>query len=295
MSSSKVSCGQDFGIGGPFVATCLAHLVGAILLSAFVEEAKQHSDEDIPKGTSDDDEDWQMEMSGIGGMAGFWSLKVLKWQRCGTETSSDTATIAYVVCLKEQFYSVLTSLYKWVSYLFSFSLSLMESRCGNLDLYGSPRSASLSSVDHPGYLVNLLEGQAWEVLVSAMAKVVVLGCIVTCIVLVSCRSLISFWCPSATWWAKHASPSLFLFYWTTASAIHPKAQEKWLPSVFGPRPSGVGWCFLMHLWGIGIFLTVTSIIVLTNQAFIESVLLWPDWSSGQAWYLWPWQSSIDKW
>lgn len=128
-----------------------------------------------------------------------------------------------------------------------------------------------------------------------MAKVVVLGCIVTCIVFVSCRSLISFWCPSATWWAKHASPSLFLFYCTTASAIHPKAQEKWLPSVFGPRPSGVGWCFLMHLWGIGIFLTVTSIIVLTNQAFIESVLLWPDWSSWQTRYLWPWQSSLDKW
>jgi len=57
MSSSKVSCGQDFGIGGPFVATCLAHLVGAVLLSGFVEEAKQYSDEDIPKGTSDDDED----------------------------------------------------------------------------------------------------------------------------------------------------------------------------------------------------------------------------------------------
>lgn len=52
-----------------------------------------------------------MGMEGIGGMAGFWSLKVPK-QRCGTETSSDTATIAYVVCLKEQFYSVLTSLYK---------------------------------------------------------------------------------------------------------------------------------------------------------------------------------------
>jgi len=49
---------KDFGIVGPFVATCLAHLAGAILLSGFVEEAKQHSDEDIPKGTGhDDDED----------------------------------------------------------------------------------------------------------------------------------------------------------------------------------------------------------------------------------------------
>lgn len=95
--------------------------------------------------------DRYMGMEGIGGMAGFGSLNFLKWQRCGTETSSDTATIAYVVCLKEQFYSVLTSLYKWVSYLFSFSLSLMESRCGSLELCGSPQSASLSSVS-----VNLL-------------------------------------------------------------------------------------------------------------------------------------------
>ncbi len=53
-SSSRVSCGKDFGVVGPFLATCLAHFIGAILLFGFVEEAKQHDVEDIPKAPSDD-------------------------------------------------------------------------------------------------------------------------------------------------------------------------------------------------------------------------------------------------
>lgn len=112
----------------------------------------------------------------------------------GTETfQRHSYDCRLVVCLKEQFYSVLTSLYKRLT----FSVSISVSWSQDVVALGIPTVCESQLcfcrfVDHPGYLVNLLEGQAWEVWVSAMAKVVVLGCIVTCIVLVSCRLLISF-------------------------------------------------------------------------------------------------------
>lgn len=46
--------------------------------------------------------DRYMGMEGIGGMAGFGSLNFLKWQRCGTATSSDIKRHSYD-CLRSLF------------------------------------------------------------------------------------------------------------------------------------------------------------------------------------------------